>query len=66
MNCGTCKHWTLVGDLGQQGYGQCAARSEPYRSAVTTGAQVICKIGKFEKAPIKVVQARGAQGGTLL
>lgn len=66
MNCGTCKHWCLVGDLGQQGLGQCAAREEPYRSAITTPAQTICRIEKYQKAPASVLRQRENGEGTLL
>lgn len=66
MNCGTCKHWSLVGELGQQGYGQCAARKEPYRSAVTTSAQAECRIEKYQKAPANALREReNTQGGLL-
>ena len=66
MNCGICKHWDLVGELGQQGHGQCAARPMPMRVAITTSAQALCRIDKFAKAPSKVLRDRENSGGTLL
>jgi hypothetical protein len=66
MNCGTCKHWALVGRLGQHGYGQCAMRPEPIRSAFTTSAQNMCRLGKFKKAEPAVVQAREFAQGQIL
>lgn len=47
MNCGTCTHWRLQGPLAAHGYGQCAARPEQLRSAITTTAQATCRIGRF-------------------
>jgi len=66
MNCGTCKNWDLVGELGRQGFGQCEARPMPIRLAITTSPQNVCRIGKFAKAPSKTVREREHAGGTLL
>lgn len=66
MNCGTCVHWTLVGELGRQGLGQCMARPEPYRAAITTPAQTICRIEKYQKAPASVLRERENGEGLLL
>lgn len=64
--CGTCKFWSLAGTMGQQGFGQCAMRPLHLRESITTGAQFICKIGKFTKADAKTVQQREQMGGPLL
>lgn len=66
MNCRQCKHWTLVGELGQMGYGQCAARPLPARLGITTAAQTTCRVGEFSKAPVKVLGERERAGGALL
>lgn len=66
MNCGTCKHWNPQGELGRMGFGQCKARTEPIRSAITTPAQTMCRIGKFAKAtPDAIKQREHAQGALL-
>ena len=67
MNCGTCKHWNLSGSLGQHDYGKCDARPEgALKQALSTGAQNVCRLGKFEKADPKVVRRRELAGGSLL
>lgn len=58
MNCGTCKHWSPEGELGRMGHGLCKARPEPYRAAVSTSAQAMCRIGKFVKAPASALRER--------
>ncbi|OUM00563.1 hypothetical protein [Variovorax sp. JS1663] len=65
-SCGTCVHWSLVGELGQMGYGQCAARPMPQRIAITTAAQTTCRVQKYVKAPVKVLRERENAKGTLL
>ncbi|WP_431276250.1 hypothetical protein ACQ858_08350 [Variovorax ureilyticus] len=66
MNCGTCKHWSPEGELGRMGFGICKARQEPHRSAITTSAQAMCRIGKFAKADRQQLQQREHAQGTLL
>lgn len=56
LTCGTCTHWRLVGSLGQAGFGQCAARNEQLRAAITTPAHSVCRLGKF----VALVVAQGA------
>lgn len=63
--CGTCKNWQLVGELGEHGLGHCSAREEPYRSAITTPAHTICRIEKYKKAPVSVLRERENGGGLL-
>lgn len=64
--CGSCKHWTLVGELGQMGYGQCAARPMPERAGITTAAQTTCRVQKYQKAPASVLRERENAEGRLL
>jgi len=45
--CGSCQSWNLEGPLAQHGYGQCQARPEQLRAAITTSAQNVCRLGKF-------------------
>lgn len=66
MNCGTCAHWSLTGDMAKHGYGQCLAREEPYRSGMTTAAQNVCRIEKYQKAKPAELRQRENAGGTLL
>lgn len=67
MNCGTCKFWNLVGALGEQGFGQCDARTDrEHRMAITTSAQAMCRIGKFAKAEPKIIRSREKQIGAIL
>lgn len=47
MTCGTCTHWRLEGPLAKHGYGQCQARPVQLRTAHTTAAQNVCRVGKF-------------------
>jgi hypothetical protein len=56
MTCGTCTHWRLTGPLAQHGYGQCLARPEQLRQAITTTAGNVCRMGKF----VAVVVPQGA------
>jgi hypothetical protein len=56
MTCGQCTHWRLVGSLGAAGFGQCDARPEQLRTAITTPDWATCRIGKFAA----VVVPRGA------
>lgn len=66
MNCGTCAHWNPVGDLAKHGHGQCEARPEPYRTAISTSAQAQCRIGKFQQAKPQQLRQRENAGGLLL
>lgn len=61
MTCGTCKHWSLEGELGRLGHGICKARPEPYRAAITTSARLPCRIGRYVEAkPVRAaVQLAG-------
>ncbi|WP_185868047.1 hypothetical protein [Variovorax sp. DXTD-1] len=52
MTCANCQHWRLVGSLGQAGFGQCAVRHEQLRTAITTPAQSVCRLGKFAAAAV--------------
>jgi hypothetical protein len=56
QTCGQCKSWHLAGPLVQHGYGQCAARPEQLRAAITTTEQNVCRTGKF----VAVVVPQGA------
>lgn len=56
MTCGTCTHWRLQGSLAPHGYGQCQARPEQLRAALTTSAGNVCRLGKF----VAVVVPQGA------
>jgi hypothetical protein len=47
VTCQQCTHWHLTGPLAQHGFGQCAARPEQLRAAITTTAQNVCRTGKF-------------------
>ena len=50
MTCATCQHWRLVGPLAQHGFGQCQARLEQLRTALTTSGGNVCRTGKFVAA----------------
>lgn len=55
MTCATCQHWRLVGPLAQHGFGQCQARPEQLRAAITTSGGNVCRLGKFAAAVPKGV-----------
>jgi len=67
MNCGSCAHWDTSGALGQHGYGKCQAQPDPQlRAGLSTSAENICRIQRWEKATVAVLRAREAQMGALL
>ena len=67
MNCGTCTHWDTSGALGQHGYGKCKQHPNPnMRAGLNTTAENVCRIKRWEKAPVDELRAREARMGALL
>ena len=67
MNCGTCTHWNLKDSpLRAHGFGLCKVQPDPaLRAAKTTGAQNVCRLGRFAKADVKVIARREKESAVL-
>lgn len=68
MNCAQCKNWDLRDSpLRQHGFGRCKADpDEMMRAGRTFSARNVCRIGRFEKADVKVIARREKEASVLL